>query len=77
MKKQRTFGWVQNPGDLKKLKRVVSVFLHNSQDNEWLLYDRLPLLLKFDLISQSDGEIFTEKMGRSMIEVDYSFLKAI
>lgn len=75
MKKQRTFGWVQNPGDLKKLKRVVSVFLHNSKDNEWLLYDRLPLLLKYDLISDTDCEMFTEKMGSSLIEVDYSSLK--
>ena len=33
---KRTFGWVQNPGDLSKLKKVVSVFLFDSKDNKWL-----------------------------------------
>ena len=42
MAEKRTLGWVQNPGDLKKLKKVVSVFLHGSSENQWLINERLP-----------------------------------
>ena len=48
---RRTFGWVQNPGDLRKLKKVVGIFLHDSTDNLWLRNDKLPLLKKLNLIS--------------------------
>ena len=30
---KRTFGWVQNPGDLKKLKKVVGIFKAGSAEN--------------------------------------------
>ena len=33
---RRTFGWVQNPGKLSNLKKVVSVFKLNSKYNIWL-----------------------------------------
>ena len=46
---RRTFGWVQNPGKLSNLKKVVSVFKLNSKYNIWLREVRLPLLKKYNL----------------------------
>ena len=46
---KRTFGWVQNPGDISKLKSVVSIFLKGSKTNEWLVSSRLPLLLNYEV----------------------------
>ena len=42
---RRTFGWVQNPGKLSNLKKVVSVFKLNSKYNIWLREVRLPLFV--------------------------------
>ena len=42
---KRTFGWAQNPGDLKKLKKVVGIFKPGSQENSDLINVKLPLLL--------------------------------
>ena len=41
----------------------------------WLRNDRLPLLLKYELISPVDYSVFSEKTGNDLIEVDYSSLK--
>lgn len=73
--KKRTFGWIQNPGDLKKLKKVVSIFLNGSEANLWLRNERLPLLIQYGLISQPDFIAFNDKMSQVLIEVDYSLLK--
>ena len=72
---KRTFGWVQNPGDLKKLKKVVSVFNANSQANRWMIENRLPLLLHYNLISQVDYTLFIDELNSALIEVDYLTLK--
>ena len=72
---KRTFGWIQNPGDLKKLKQVVSIFQANSQTHEWLTTIRLPLLLKFRLISPDDYGIFQSELSKPAIEIGYSTLK--
>ena len=72
---KRTFGWIQNPGDLKKLKQVVSIFQANSQTYEWLTTIRLPLLLKFRLISPNDYGIFQSELSKPTIEIGYSALK--
>ena len=72
---KRTFGWIQNPGDLKKLKQVVSIFQANSQTHEWLTTIRLPLLLKFRLISPDDYDIFQSELSKPAIEIGYSTLK--
>ena len=72
---KRTFGWIQNPGDLKKLKQVVSIFQANSQTYEWLTTIRLPLLLKFRLISPNDYGIFQSELSKPIIEIGYSALK--
>ena len=72
---KRTFGWVQNLGDLKKLKKVVSVFNSNSKENRWMVEKRLPLLLHYNLISQVDYTLFIDELNSALIEVDYSTLK--
>lgn len=75
MPAQRTFGWVQNPGDFKKLKKVVSIFQYNSAENLWLRNIRFPLLLKYNLISNTDYACFLDKIGKPNIDVEYSYLK--
>lgn len=75
MAAKRTFGWVQNPSDITKLKRVVSVFVKGSKTNEWLVTRRLPLLLSYKLISKADFELFVKELTNDNIEIDYSLLK--
>lgn len=75
MSVKRTFGWIQNPGDLKKLKQVVSIFQANSQTHEWLTTIRLPLLLRFRLINPYDYNIFQSELSKPAIEIEYSTLK--
>lgn len=72
---RRTFGWVQNPGDLKKLKRVVGVFLSGSNENRWLIEARLPLLRRFGLISDDDYTRFISELSKPVIEIKYDMLK--
>ena len=72
---KRTFGWIQNPGDLKKLKQIVSIFQANSQTHEWLTTIRLPLLLRFRLINPDDYNIFQSELSKPAIEIEYSTLK--
>lgn len=72
---KRTFGWVQNPGDLKKLKKVVGIFKPGSMENRNLVNTRLPLLLTYSLISHTDYDAFLAELNKSDIEVDYSMLK--
>lgn len=55
---KRTFGWVQNPGDLKKLKKVVGIFTAGSAENLDLVSNKLPLLLTYGLISNDDYNDF-------------------
>ncbi len=69
MPRKRTFGWVQNPGSLKKLKKVVSVFQYNSADNLWLQNERFPLLLKYNLISDADYNEFVAQISHHDIEI--------
>ena len=72
---KRTFGWVQNPGDISKLKRVVSLFCKGSKTNEWLVTSRLPLLLNYKLISEKDFDLFTKELTKVRIEIEYNLLK--
>lgn len=72
---KRTFGWIQNPGDLKKLKRVVSVFQSGTPTHKWLTTERLPLLLRYNLISPEDYAIFQAELSKSGIEIGYTKLK--
>lgn len=75
MPNKRTFGWIQNPSDLKKLKQVVSIFQSDSPTHKWLTTERLPLLLQYRLISSSDYQTFQTELAKSEIEIRYSLLK--
>ena len=75
MPTKRTFGWIQNPGDLKKLKKVVSIFQSDSPTHKWLTTERLSLLMKYNLINPDDYRIFQAELSKSKIEISYSFLK--
>lgn len=72
---KRTFGWVQNPGDLKKLKKVVGIFKAGSAENLDLISNKLPLLLTYGLISNDDYNDFIAELNKTDIEIDYSKLK--
>lgn len=72
---KRTFGWVQNPGDLTKLKLVVSIFNYNSSNNVWLREIRLPLLRDLKLISLDDYKRFISLLEKENIIIKYSDLK--
>lgn len=71
----RTFGWVQNPADLAKLKKVVSIFEPNSKVNLWLVNERLPLLNRYKLISKQDYTTFREQLTKETLKIDYNLLK--
>lgn len=72
---KRTFGWVQNPGDLKKSKKVVGIFKAGSAENLDLVSNKLPLLLTYGLISNDDYNDFIAELNKTDIEIDYSKLK--
>ena len=72
---KRTFGWIQNPGDLKKLKKVVSIFQAGSSTHKWLTTDRLPLLSRYNLISSADYNAFQNELSKPDIEISYMTLK--
>lgn len=72
---KRTFGWIQNPGDLSKLKQVVGIFDFGSNTNKWIREKRLPLLKKYNLISDDDFNKFIDILSRDTIVVKYSLLK--
>ena len=71
----RTFGWVQNPGKLSNLKKVVGIFKHNSENNIWLREERLPLLKKYQLISDDDYQRFLDVLSQETVEANYIDLK--
>ncbi len=75
MPTKRTFGWIQNPGDLKKLKKVVSIFQSDSPTHKWLTTERLSLLMKYNLINPDDYKIFQAELSKFEIEISYSLLK--
>lgn len=72
---KRTFGWVQNPGDLKKLKKVVGIFTPGSTENTDLITNKLPLLLTYNLISNDTYNDFIAELSKPSIEIDYAKLK--
>lgn len=54
----RTFGWIQNPGELKTLRKISLCLCKGTVENKWLLEERLPLLLKNDMISKDNFDDF-------------------
>ena len=75
MPTKRTFGWIQNPGDLKKLKKVVGVFQADSPIHKWLTTERLPLLMRYKLVNPDDYKTFQAELSKPEIEISYSLLK--
>lgn len=75
MAAKRTFGWVQNPGDLRKLKKVTGIFLPGSAVYRWLRQERLPLLLEYGLIGRADYERFLLELSHPEVEIGYGLLK--
>lgn len=68
--KIRTFGWVQNPSDFNKLKKVVQVFDHTSEIHSKLKDNRIPLL-----IEERDGrDKFIEELNKKPLKLKYSDL---
>ena len=72
---RRTLGWVQNPSNLNSLKKVVAAFCFGSKENKWLKEERLPLLLKYNLISKDDYDRFTKLLDVPDIIIEYKDLK--
>ena len=72
---KRTFGWIQNPGNLKKLKKVVSIFQVDSPTHKWLANERLPLLLNYNLISKENYDLFQYELSKNELKLSYGILK--
>lgn len=66
----RTFGWIQNPGDFSKLKKVVQVFDHTSPTHINLKQVRIP-----KLIEERDGrDKFVKELNKIPLKLKYSDL---
>jgi len=66
----RTFGWVQNPSDFKKLKRTVQIFDHTSLTHKEVKENRIPRL-----VAEQDGrDIFIESLNQIPLKLKYSYL---
>ncbi|MCX7833149.1 MAG: hypothetical protein N2490_02940 [Ignavibacteria bacterium] len=66
----RTFGWIQNPGDFNKLKKVVQVFDHTSNTHEKLKNVIIP-----SLIEERDGrDRFIQELSKIPLKLKYADL---
>ncbi len=66
----RTFGWIQNPGDFNKLKKVVQVFDHTSSIHIDLKINRIP-----SMISEQDGrDRFIDALNKIPLKLKYKDL---
>ena len=68
---QRSLGWVQNPSDLKNLKKVVTVFISNSNINKELINTLIPKLIKDDDLKQ----LMINALSPNDIVIEYNLLK--
>lgn len=65
--KIRTFGWVQNPSDFVKLKKVVQIFDHTSETHANLVNERLPRL-----VEERDGrDLFISLLSQIPLNLKY------
>ncbi|WP_288313983.1 restriction endonuclease FokI C-terminal domain-containing protein [uncultured Eubacterium sp.] len=72
---RRTFGWVQNPNVLKTLKNVVASIVVDSEFNKHLRKNKLPLLLKNELILEEDYKEFMSLLENPQNGIAYEKLK--
>lgn len=76
MKTHRTFGWIQNPASTDNLKKVVSIFLKDSDINRYLVNKKIPFLIKNNLVSDINlFKDFIDQLSQQNIELSYSSLK--
>lgn len=68
---ERTFGWVQEAYKISSLKRVIKLFLHDSDVNRELRSDKIPRL-----ISEEYGrDEFIRELSEERIHIPYQHLK--
>ena len=68
---ERTFGWVQEAYKISSLKRVIKLFLLNSDVNRELRFDKIPRL-----VSQEYGrDAFIKELSEERIHIPYQHLK--
>lgn len=64
---ERTFGWVQDPSDLTKLRRVVEVFCPDSQTHAELCEDLIPRLVE----ARDGRDDLLQAMRRNPLRLSY------
>jgi len=64
---ERTFGWVQDPGDLTKLRRAVEVFCRGSKTHAELCDDLIPRLVE----ARDGRDDFLRAMRREPLRLSY------
>lgn len=72
---ERTFGWIQNSGDITGLKKVAGVFVKNSAVCQDLLNFRLPLMQANDLITEQDYNAISDAIQNHDGNLSYALLK--
>lgn len=71
---QRTFGWIQNPSSTDNLKKVVSIFVPESNFYKFLVEKKLPFLRDCEFLATSG--LYTEMQDALQKEaIPYSLLK--
>lgn len=68
---ERTFGWVQEAYTIGHLKRVVSIFVPDSQVNRELRTDKIPRLIS----AENGRDIFMKELEENPMEISYAHLK--
>ena len=68
---QRTFGWVQNPGELCKLRTVVASLCSGTNERTALIQTKFPLLKHNGFISDEDYTDFIDELSKD----SYSYAK--
>jgi len=64
---ERTFGWVQDPSDLTKLRRAVEVFCRGSKTHAELRDDLIPRLVE----ARDGRDDFLRAMRREPLRLSY------
>jgi len=70
---QRTFGWVQNPGELWKLQKLALCLCKGTNEQKWLIEERFPLLVRNKLMNSDDEVRFVSQLEAEVY--DYKDLK--
>ena len=67
----RTFGWMQDCGDIKSLKRIVQIFIKNSEVNKDLKDNKIPTFVP----ERCNKEKMIKLLDEDIIEIPYVLLK--